>query len=176
MKHKIIFLGGVHGVGKTSLCNKMCEELSIEGYSASNLIKRVKNVKFPTNKHSEEINGNQDTLIVAVNKYIRCKTACLLDGHFCLLNEKGVVIQIPASTFSSLSPIAIIVLSDEPSSIHKRVQNRDGNVFEVDNIAAFQEREIMYSKIVSVSLGVPYLLANPFAEEEKIKDFLRNLI
>ena len=96
MKHKIIFLGGVHGVGKTSLCNKMCEELSIEGYSASNLIKRVKNVKFPTNKHSEEINGNQDTLIVAVNKYIRCKTACLLDGHFCLLNEKvrafGVVV------------------------------------------------------------------------------------
>ena len=176
MIRKIIFIGGIHGVGKTSLCNKLCDELSIECYSASDLIKKVKKVKFPTNKHIEGINKNQDSLIVAVDKFISCKTTCLLDGHFYLLDEKGKVVQIPMSTFSSLSPIAIIVLNDEPSRILKRIQNRDGNIFDVNDIGAFQENEIMHSKLVSGSLGVPYLLANPFAEGKAVKQFVRNLI
>lgn len=175
MKRKIIFVGGVHGVGKTSLCNKVCEVLGIERYSASDLIKKVKNVTFPTNKRIEGIEENQDSLIVAVDSYMDCKTVCLLDGHFCLLDEHGNVVPVPLSTFSSLSPIAIIVLNDEPSNIYARIQSRDGDASGVDGIAAFQDSEIEYSKLVSESLRVPYLLASPFTEGEVIIDFVRNL-
>jgi adenylate kinase len=66
MEHKIIFIGGVHGVGKTFLCNTVREELDIDHYSASDLIKKVKNVKFPTNKHIKGIGGNQNALIIAL--------------------------------------------------------------------------------------------------------------
>jgi adenylate kinase len=176
MKHKIIFVGGVHGVGKTSLCNKVCEELDIDHYSASDLIKKVKNVKFPTNKHIKEIEENQDSLIIAVDNYINCKTVSLLDGHFCLLDSHGKVAEVPMATFLSLSPIAIIVLNDEPSKIYARIKARDGEESGVDGIVKFQESEIKYSKVVSEKLGVPYLLANPFTEGEAIKDFIKNLI
>jgi adenylate kinase len=79
--------------------------------------------------------------------------------------------------FSSLSPIAIIVLNDEPSSIYARIKDRDGEVAGVDGITKFQESEIKYSKLVSETLGAPYLLANPTTEAEVIKDFIiRNVI
>jgi adenylate kinase len=175
MKRKIIFVGGVHGVGKTSLCKKVCEVLGIEHYSASDLIKKVKNVTFPTNKHVEGIEVNQDSLIVAVDRYMDCKTVCLLDGHFCLLDEQGNVVPVPLSTFSSLSPIAIIVLNDEPSNIYARTQSRDGEASRIDGIATFQDSEIKYSKLVSESLRVPYLLANPFTEREVIINFVKNI-
>ena len=112
MKRKIIFIGGVHGVGKTSMCTKVCDVLGIEHYSASNLIKKVKRVTFPTNKHIAGIEENQDSLITAVERYISGQTVCLLDGHFCLLDERGNVVPVPISTFSSLSPIAIEVIDD----------------------------------------------------------------
>ncbi|MGM0496190.1 MAG: ATP-binding protein [Bacillota bacterium] len=175
MKRKIIFIGGIHGVGKTSLCNKLCKNLDIEFYSASDLIKKVKNVKFPTNKHNKEINENQDSLILAANKYINCETTCLLDGHFCLIDEKGNIIRVPTPTFTSLSPEAIIVLSDDPSNIYNRSQCRYSTAFDIDDIALFQNNEIMYSNLVSRTLGVPYLLANPLTEEETIIQFLKDL-
>lgn len=151
MKRKIIFIGGVHGVGKTSLCTNVCDVLGIEHYSASNLIKKVKNITFPTNKHIEGIEENQDSLIIAVDRYMSCQTVCLLDGHFCLLEERGDVVPVPISTFSSLSPIAIIVLYDDPSNIFARIQSRDGEASAADAIEAFQDREIAYSKLVSES-------------------------
>lgn len=176
MKHRIIFVGGVHGVGKTSLCNKVCEELNIGHYSASDLIKKVKNVEFPINKRIKGIEENQDSLIVAVDKCIECETVCLLDGHFCLLDSDGKVIDIPMSTFLSLSPIAIIVLNDEPNNIYSRIKDRDGEKTGIDDLAIFQENEIKYSKSVSEALEVPYLLANPFADSEIIKNFISTLI
>ena len=176
MEHKIIFIGGVHGVGKTFLCNTVREELDIDHYSASDLIKKVKNVKFPTNKHIKGIGGNQNALIIALDKYINSETVCLLDGHFCLLDNQGEVVEVPMAIFSSLSPIAIIVLNDEPSSIYARIKDRDGEVAGVDGITKFQESEIKYSKLVSETLGAPYLLANPTTEAEVIKDFIRNVI
>ena len=175
-KNKILFVGGVHGVGKTSFCKKVSEELNIDHYSASDLIKNVKNVKFPTNKHINEIGENQDSLVVAIDNNVNRETVCLLDGHFCLLDSHGKVVKVPMSTFLSISPITIIVLYDEPSNIYERIQTRDGKENGVDGIAKFQESEIKYSKLVSETLGTPYLLANPFIEDEASKDFIRNVI
>ncbi len=176
MGHKIIFIGGVHGVGKTFLCDTVCEELDIDYYSASDLIKKAKNVKFPRNKHIKGIGENQNALIVAIDEYINSETVCLLDGHFCLLDSQGKVIEVPMSTFSSLPLIAIIVLADEPSSIYARIKARDREEAGVDGITKFQDNEIKYSKLVSETLGTPYLLANPITEVEVIKDFIKNAI
>lgn len=175
MKHKIIFVGGVHGVGKTFLCKKVCEDLGIDHFSASDLIKKVRNIKFPTNKLIEGIGNNQDSLIVAVGKYVNDDKVCILDGHFCLLDSQGIIVNVPMATFTSLSPMAIIVLNDEPSNIYTRIHARDGNESGIDSIANFQESEIKYSKAISEELGIPYLLANPFSEGELVHGFIRSI-
>ena len=42
MKRQIIFVSGVHGVGKTTLCKKIASRYKIEHFSASNLIAKEK--------------------------------------------------------------------------------------------------------------------------------------
>lgn len=87
MKRQIIFVSGVHGVGKTTLCKKIASRYKIEHFSASNLIAKEKAEEHLQNKQVENITGNQDFLVTAINKYFKNETWYLLDGHFCLLNN-----------------------------------------------------------------------------------------
>jgi len=89
MTRKIIFIGGIHGVGKSTLRKKITNVMDIQSYSASSLIKSVSDLNFPSDKKIKGINKNQDLLIDAVDKYIDPNRYCLLDGHFCLLNQNG---------------------------------------------------------------------------------------
>ncbi|MCK4829798.1 hypothetical protein KA005_79470, partial [bacterium] len=66
--------------------------------------------------------------------------------------------------------------NDEPNNIYSRIKDRDGEKTGIDDLAIFQENEIKYSKSVSEALEVPYLLANPFADSEIIKNFISTLI
>ena len=114
MIRKIIFIGGIHGVGKSTVCTKISDSLKIKSYSASSLIKSVSGLTFPSDKKIKGINKNQDLLITAVDKYIDPNIYCLLDGHFCLLDQNGEITDIPIATFTNLSPSAILVLMSFP--------------------------------------------------------------
>ena len=81
-RRRIVFIGGVHGVGKTTLCNELAARFNIEHFSASNLIAREKEEEHLRNKQVENIAGNQDHLVVAINKYFNSTSWYLLDGHW----------------------------------------------------------------------------------------------
>jgi adenylate kinase len=66
MKRRIIFIGGVHGVGKTTLCKKIESRFNIEHFSASNLIAKEKAEEHLRNKQVENITENQDFLVTAI--------------------------------------------------------------------------------------------------------------
>ncbi len=176
MTRKIIFIGGIHGVGKSTLCAKISDHMVIKSYSASNLIKSVSNIEFPSDKKIEGINKNQDLLIYAVDKYIDPDCYCLLDGHFCLLNKDGEVSSIPMTTFSNLSPAAIIVLTNDTNIIYSQIKSRDNNEMDVKSISYFQDREIEQSKLVSQSLDIPWVSENPIKGISHIQSFVRDVI
>ena len=46
----MIFISGVHGVGKTYFSNLAKSELHINSYTASELIEKSRNLKFNENK------------------------------------------------------------------------------------------------------------------------------
>lgn len=50
MKRQIIFVGGIHGVGKTTLCKKIESRYNMEHFSASNLIAKEKTEALLRNK------------------------------------------------------------------------------------------------------------------------------
>ena len=175
-KKWIIFVGGVHGVGKTFWCKKTSDILNVEHYSASVLIKNIKNAEFLKNKQVEDIDSNQDALVSAIDRYIDADATFLLDGHFCLLGTGMCVTSIPEDVFISIAPIAIIVLVDEPDNIY----NRRSELYELGmhsaKIDEFQKQEIQHAHAIANSLQVPMLLGNPFTEGEIIMKFIRKFI
>lgn len=46
----MIFISGIHGVGKTYFCNIVKNELGFEAYSSSQLISQEKGKDFSNNK------------------------------------------------------------------------------------------------------------------------------
>jgi adenylate kinase len=176
MKRQIIFVGGIHGVGKTTLCKKIESRYNIEHFSASNLIAKEKTEEHIGNKQVENIDENQDFLVTAINKYFKSKNWYLLDGHFCLLNKDNEITQIPYSTYQGICPSAILLLVDEPENIYTRLILRDSIKYDLALLRSFQEQEIYYAEYIKDKLNIPYIMYNASESEDKIHSFIEKLL
>lgn len=172
MNHRIIFIAGVHGVGKTTLCRSICSKFDAVHHSASELIAKYSHIEFPPNTRVKNINRNQEALINAIKEYLDTEKKYLLDGHFCLLNQEGVITKIPISTFRAILPMAIILLHDDPSNILSRLKDMDRDIYDMNLLSSFQEQELEYSRSVAAQLNTPYLRANPQTDRDKIHRFI----
>lgn len=85
----MIFISGVHGVGKSYFCDMVKAATGIESYSASTLITQKKHSGFAKDKLIPDIDDNQQYLLQAVNELKGSGQNFILDGHFCLLNATG---------------------------------------------------------------------------------------
>lgn len=148
----IIFIAGVHGVGKTTFAKKKSMEKNINYYSSSKLIEKAKGELFK-DKLAKDIENNQELLIKAVEIFI--KEESILDGHFCLLNSDFVITKISMDTYERLGLKSIIVLVDDVCSIVERLEKRDCKKYNIDLIEEFQLEEISYAKEVSKKLDIP---------------------
>ncbi|MBU4525589.1 MAG: AAA family ATPase [Desulfomicrobium sp.] len=151
--HNIIFVGGVHGVGKTRFCSRLASTLNAEHVTASSLI--AKHNKHFKNKTVSNIENNQLILADEIFKLETMRDVILLDGHFCLLNENHNIENVPFATFTSISPKIALVLSDMPTLIAERLSSRDGWSFSVEFINDFQEKEIKWADETCKSLDIP---------------------
>jgi adenylate kinase len=175
-KRKIIFIAGIHGVGKTTLCNALVTRFSIEHFSASNLIAKEREEEHLRSKKVENIAGNQDHLVVALNKYLNSTNWYLLDGHFCLLNKNNEITRIPYSTYEGIAPSAILVLADKPENIYARLNSRDNIKYDLSLLKSFQEHEILYAEYIRDKLSIPYLRSNPIENKDEIFVFVEGLL
>ncbi|MBA2943927.1 AAA family ATPase [Paenibacillus sp. CGMCC 1.16610] len=168
----MLFIGGIHGVGKTYFCNKLSVYYSIEHYSASSLISEEKKELLAKDKRVDQIDRNQDLLLMALNRKVKLQERFLLDGHFCLLNKVGEISQIPFETFSALSPKGIIVLTDSIDTVSERLQARDGRSYEKSLLNSFQKDEVNYAETIASRLNVPFLVYDSSDKPEIYHDFL----
>jgi adenylate kinase len=157
---KLIFIGGVHGVGKTTICNELKSIFQIPIYSASSIIAGLKNQNFPLNKLIPDIDINQALLIEGLNDIKSREQIFILDGHFCLINESRTISKIPATVFQQINPIACIVVSDIVNKIAERLKIRDNIDYEPAFIERFQEEEINHAIFLSRYLKIPYFEYN----------------
>ena len=155
----MIFVSGIHGVGKTFFANQVKEQLGIATYSASQLITEKRNKGFAVNKIVEDIDENQSFLLAAIDELREKGDEFILDGHFCLLNQDGFISRIPMNTFTSLKPDKIVLLTEQPAVIATRRLTRDGIVVEESDIDAFQNEEMSYAEEVARELGVELLVS-----------------
>ncbi|WP_054942599.1 ATP-binding protein [Paenibacillus ihuae] len=173
----IIFVAGIHGVGKTSFCKEISAQYNIKSFSASQLISSKTNIDYFENKKVSNIDENQNILIEAIKELRLHNNLFILEGHFCLLDKHGVISRIPKSTFFSLQIKGIIVLSAPIEIIYSRLKNRGTEVVSISFLKKFLEEEMIYSHEISNILDVPYIVHNDInPTKEGLEYFLHEII
>lgn len=176
MDRKIIFVGGIHGVGKTTFCQSIASSLRLQHVSASELIYTGKQIHSTTSKQVDDIGENQSILIAGIEKTIDRDRWWLIDGHFCLLNEQNVISNIPLPTFEAIAPKAILILYDDARKVTERLAERDQKKYVHELVVSLQERELEYGAHIAKSLHIPCVQGNPFIDQEMMKTFVQKVI
>lgn len=152
----LIFIGGIHGVGKRTICKSICEQTNHVHITASELIKWTE-ISKPENKKVENIPNTQDRLIRGLNQVLKKDESYLLDGHFCLFNSEGDVEKVPIDTFLKISPKLISVVTTNVALVKQRLEKRDNKTYKFDILKLMQDEEKRYGKEVALKLNVPFI-------------------
>lgn len=149
-----IFFGGIHGVGKTTLCERVFAPAGYHCITASSLIKTY-GLKTDQDKLVEDIADNQTALIEQLKYEKESHSLLLLDGHYCLINSQNQFEPIDVEVFRKMNPSIFILLKDSPEEIAKRLSKRDGKEWDQFFVTQFQTAEERHAQHVSVELKIP---------------------
>lgn len=156
----VVFVAGVHGVGKTYLCERFAAQNGIMHSSASSLIRsELKSANWESNKLVSDIDANQVALTKAVNRLTENHVKLLLDGHFVLKGPDGLLIEVDENTFKELSLSAIALIEAAPDTVRDRLLSRDKNS-EAGDISTFLKAEKERAIHISNLLNIPLLILN----------------
>lgn len=164
----IIFIGGIHGVGKSYLCEELKSIYGFVHLSSSVVMKWDQ----MTGKEVDNVDDSQQKLIINLRKLIEWDKKYLLDGHYCLINRKHQLQRIPIATFKEINPYAIVILEEEPNVILNRRLKRDGVHLDLDFIANFQKEEEKYAQEVAIELGVKFVVYHNGRDKKYLKKIL----
>lgn len=173
----MIFLGGVHGVGKTSMCDGISEKFGLKVISASAIIRAEREHPSPDSRTAvSNVGGNQGLLIRGVQRLvIDAPGDYLLDGHFALRTLAGKIEEIDAAVFNLMGVNGLVCLVDEPTAIARRLTARDGDDHDVDAIAQLQAAELGSAESVSRTLGLGLKVVQAF-DVRAFEECLRTLL
>lgn len=151
----VIFVAGVHGVGKTTICKRVLPSLDIPFYTASDLIRSVNRELLSKDKAVSNIDENQRALLHRLNE-LDCAgdTDIVLDGHFVLIDGENKFQPIDISFFREMNLVKIIVITDLSCEILRRINERDAVIYEETFVESYQEKEVDCAKNVGGVLDI----------------------
>ena len=151
----IVFVAGIHGVGKTFLGAPVAERLGIQHATASQLIREERGSQpWTNNKRVTCVDDNQAALISAVNKLKLSGGTLILDGHFVLRGEGGAFIEISDTVFRDLRIDAILLLQSDAEVILERLQRRGDKSWAVPELKALAMREVERARKIASTLSI----------------------
>ena len=160
----IIFVAGVHGVGKTSSCNHVSDLIGQPLYTASAIIRAEKaTLLSDQSKQVRDVNENQDILVQGVYKlFSESVERFLLDGHFTLINTQGHIESIGIDIFSRINLDGVVIFQDAPKKLCQRLYERDEKSCSVSEVTAHQDAELNQAQFVAEKLDVPIFQLEAF--------------
>lgn len=162
----VIFVGGVHGVGKSTHCQLYSERFGMRWFTASALIRaEMQTAIAKDSKAVVSPNGNQKLLLRSVHALTAANQPMLLDGHFTLLDSGGNIVPIDVEIFDQLGLKGVVLIQDQPESICDRLRERDGHEWSVHKVSLQQEAEISHAQVVATMIQVPMLRIEAFDVE-----------
>jgi len=167
-----IFVGGVHGVGKTTLSRCVAKLLGAEHVTAGDLIRSVAAESHIASQAVEgkavlNVDANQDRLLRGLDAYRADRrhahaqsSRLILDGHFCLLDTAEQIREIPFAVFDAIQPIAVLLVEAKPETIARRLVTRDGSAFTIETLRTLTVLEHAHAVFVASRLQVPLYRAS----------------
>ena len=171
--NSVVFVSGVYGVGKSTLCNKLAQKCRINFYSAGDVISDVNGEKYGSNKTVKDKELNQKILAEKISEKLEREKLIILAGHFCILGNDGRVEQIPLHTYSKLQLSSIILLESKPDIIIQNLIRRDGKEYSIKQIEEFLQTERNCAMHIAESLKIPLFIHNmDFTNKDLEKNYL----
>jgi len=155
LRNGVYFITGAYGVGKTSLCDKLKEILSVPYFSASELISVQNNEAYGVNKAVKNKVENQNILKRAIEQKLLEHPTILLNGHTAIFKKDRTVDLLPIQAFLFFHITAIILLETTSDILLKHLNGRDNIIYSTDEISALTAAEKQQSRLISAELNIP---------------------
>ena len=155
-----IFVAGIYGVGKSTLCNNLSKELGIPEYSAGDLISSVNGEQYGANKAVTDKTSNQVILALQVQRLLEITPKILLAGHFCIFDRDNNIDYLPESVFPDLKIEKILLLNAPISTILTNLSLRDKKIYTKQQIKSLRKAEEQRAKEISHKIGCKLYLHN----------------
>ena len=148
-----IFIAGIYGTGKSTLCDNLSNKIQLPFFSAGDLISEVNGEVYGANKAVIDKENNQIILTKRVQELLQLHDCILLAGHFCIFNFKNEVEVLPDSTFCNLNIEQIVLLEADVSKVIDHLKVRDGKIYSCENIARLMTAERNQATKIAQELG-----------------------
>lgn len=167
MNGSTVFIAGVYGTGKSTLCTALSERLHIPTFSAGDLISVINGEQYGANKAVTDKYINQILLATRVQELNREYERIILAGHFCIFSSRDCVEVLPESVYHGLNITRIVLLEADVQTVITNLKRRDGRDYSEERVSALSSKEREQSERVSRQLKCPldiYRMA--FMEED----------
>lgn len=162
-----VFVGGIHGVGKTYLGAPAANHLGIRHATASQLIREERGLQtWGNDKRVAGIEENQAALISATTRLRADGQGLLLDGHFVLREASGILTEVDIQVFRDLQIRAVLLLSADLDTVIDRLHKRGDRSWSKSELRQLAEHEEAHARRVSSELCLQLkLLVSPTPNE-----------
>lgn len=155
-----IFIAGIYGVGKSTLCDNLSKMLGIPAYSAGDLISSVNGEHYGANKAVTDKISNQAILALQVQELLKVTPQILLAGHFCIFDKDNNIDYLPENVFSDLEIEKMLLLNAPIAIILKNLSLRDKKEYTQQQVLSLYNAENKRAKEISHKLGCELFIHN----------------
>lgn len=154
----VIFVAGVYGVGKSTMCRSLSERLNIDFCSAGDLISECNKETYGSNKKVKDKDNNQNVLAKCVEHKLKEKDSLILAGHFCILGNDDKPDILPEFVYEKIQISAVVLLEASVQTIIMHLEQRDGKIYSIDLIESFIMQERKQAEKISQKIQVPLII------------------
>ena len=154
----LYFVGGIHGSGKTTLCQRLAVILGAAHYAAGDLIRLGSKQQDDRSNAVQDVELNQMLLLKALDELGNRTATVLLDGHYTLIDQQGLIRPIDIEVFRALNPAVLLLVAAEPLTIGRRLQQRGGQTYDLPFLEQHSQVELAHAEFVSAQLNIPLVV------------------
>lgn len=158
LKNLTIFIAGAYGVGKSTLCFNLSEQMRIPFFSAGDLISAINGEQYGTNKAVKDKDSNQILLAKKVHELNKKHGKIILAGHFCIFNATNDVEILPESAFFDLNISQIVLLEADVKVIAKHLSVRDNKIYSDNSLSNLIQSERKQGEVIAQKLDCPFFI------------------
>lgn len=176
MENGIIFVAGIYGVGKSTLCERLSCSMGIPYFSAGDLISAVNGETYGSNKTVVNKVRNQDILVSVVNERLQNDGTFILAGHFCIFDKSFNVEKLPESVFYHMPILKVILLESDVTRVSENLRHRDSRCYPHDALTTLKQCEKMQCEKITKELGLPLYIHQMLFDETDVQQIQKQVL